>query len=56
LIEYKEFICPIANVVASVIRSTDNAIIPFDTANIDYQAYLKWLADGNVPEPADEQS
>jgi len=26
--------------------------IPFDPSNTDYQAYLKWLAEGNVPEEA----
>ena len=36
-------------------RLADNAFIPFDPSNTDYQEYLKWLADGNEPLPADEQ-
>jgi hypothetical protein len=37
-----------------VIRTTDGAVIPFSQANTDYQEYLKWVAEGNEPLPADE--
>jgi hypothetical protein len=38
----------------SILRLTDNAFIPPDPANVDYAAYLEWLAAGNTPEPAPE--
>jgi hypothetical protein len=38
----------------AVIRLADNAIIPFDPANTDYQAFLRWCEEGNTPLPADE--
>lgn len=41
--------------VDSLQRLSDNAFIPFDPANTDYQAYLKWLAEGNEPLPAETE-
>ena len=34
-------------------RLSDNAHIPFDPDNTDYQEYLKWVAEGNEPLPHD---
>lgn len=32
-------------------RDEDQAFIPFDPDNIDYQEYLAWLDEGNQPNP-----
>ena len=45
------------NESTSVFRTDDDGkiwSIPFAPDNTDYQAYLKWLDEGNTPEPADE--
>ena len=41
--------------VTSVTRLSDMAIIPINPDNTDYQAYLKWVEEGNQPEPAENE-
>ena len=51
---YQKLTDPIPGFSAQCIkRIADNAFIPFDPANTDYAEYLKWLAEGNEPLPAD---
>ncbi len=39
----------------SVRRLSDDASIPFDPANSDYQEFLRWCEAGNEPLPPDSQ-
>jgi hypothetical protein len=53
---YKQILSLNGTTVADNIiqRLPDEAFIPFDPDNTDYQAYLAWLAEGNQPLPAEE--
>ena len=55
MISYKKDISPSGSEVIIGIDNERNVhmSIPQDEANIDYQAYLKWLAEGNIPEEAE---
>ena len=50
---YKLMKAPDGTQIPTVIRKSDGAAIPFDNDNIDYQAYLAWVAEGNTAEEAD---
>ena len=53
---YKQCKDQFGNIGDCVIRLIDKANIPFDPDNTDYQAYLKWVSEGNTPLPAEEQA
>jgi hypothetical protein len=52
---YQEIKSSVTKQVACIKRLEDNASIPIEPANTDYQEYLKWLEEGNEPLPADTE-
>jgi hypothetical protein len=50
---YKLILDPVTKEANSIQKVESGSFIPFDPANADYQAYLKWLEEGNTPLPAD---
>jgi hypothetical protein len=44
----------LTNSISGLILRSDGAWIPVSESNTDYQEYLKWVAEGNTPTPADE--
>lgn len=50
--QYKNFDGSIAT--NAIIRTIDNVCIPFDPNNVDYQAFLKYQAEGGKVYGADE--
>jgi hypothetical protein len=50
LVSYAGRLCSVNKLIDGVLDIS----IPFDPANTDYQAYLRWLEEGNEPLPADE--
>jgi hypothetical protein len=49
---YKQLKTP-DGVFANMVMREDGSYIPFDPANTDYQAYLKYIEQGGLVLPAD---
>jgi hypothetical protein len=49
MIRYGTFLTPYSD-EPTIVRLNDMAFIPTHEGNVDYQAYLVWLEEGNVPE------
>ena len=52
---YKQILNPDNSVNNKRILRSDNAVVPFDPANTDYQAFLKYQAEGGKVYGADEE-
>ena len=51
---YKLIKDPRTNEICAIEMVAENTSFPLDQSNANYQEYLKWVAEGNEPLPADE--
>jgi hypothetical protein len=54
-----KLVTPMIGIEVQIVKKTNEdgtiTFVPLNAHdNTDYQAYLKWLAEGNTPEPADQ--
>jgi hypothetical protein len=57
MITYKLYIRPTQTIADAAYTVNEDGSITsfiFDENNSDYQAYLKWVSEGNTPLPAEE--
>jgi hypothetical protein len=52
--EYKQYRDQVGNIADGIIRTSDNANIPNNDSNKDWEVYQQWLDDGNTPLPPSE--
>ena len=53
---YKLIMNPLTNTISAICKIDAELFIPINSDNTDYQAYLKWLEEGNTPLPAEENT
>lgn len=51
--DYQQIRAVDGSISSIVLRRADQAYIPDDPANGDFQRYSVWLAEGNTPDPPD---
>jgi len=52
---YKQYIGADGNIAQGIMLVESKLFIPANPDNTDYQAYLKWVTEGNTPLPAENE-